>query len=57
MFFNPKFSLIRAKKINGKWKFRFFAPNVPANERPKLNSQGEPIKDSKERGYGANSFK
>ncbi|GAB1415997.1 RIP metalloprotease RseP [Paludibacter sp.] len=47
MFFNPKFSLIRAKKINGKWKFRFFAPNVPANERPKLNSQGEPIKDSK----------
>lgn len=28
-FFNPKFSLMRCKKINGKWKFKFFAPNVP----------------------------
>ena len=28
MFFNPRISLFRAKKINGKWQFRFFAPNV-----------------------------
>ena len=28
MFFNPKFSLIRAKKINGKWQVKVFAPNV-----------------------------
>ena len=29
MFFNPKFSLFRAKKVNGKWRFKFLAPNVP----------------------------
>ena len=28
MFFNYKFSLFRAKKFNGKWHVRFFAPNV-----------------------------
>lgn len=28
-FFNPSFSLMRCKKINGKWQFKFFAPNVP----------------------------
>ena len=28
IFFNPKFSLLRAKKFNGKWHFKFFAPNV-----------------------------
>ncbi|MEI7503685.1 MAG: RIP metalloprotease RseP [Paludibacter sp.] len=41
MFFNPNFSLIRAKKINGKWEVKFFAPNVPANERPKLDADGD----------------
>lgn len=47
MFFNPNFSLIRAKKINGKWDFRFFARNVPANERPKLDADGDAMHDSK----------
>ncbi|HEY6914381.1 MAG TPA: RIP metalloprotease RseP [Paludibacter sp.] len=47
MFFNPNFSLIRAKKINGKWNYKFFAANVPANERPKLNANGSEIVDSK----------
>lgn len=47
MFFNPSFSLVRAKKINGKWQLRFFAKNVPANEREKRNSEGDIILDSK----------
>lgn len=28
LFFNHGFSLMRAKKINGKWQVRFFAPNT-----------------------------
>lgn len=28
MFFNPKFSLFRAKKFDGKWHFAFCAPNT-----------------------------
>jgi len=47
MFFNPNFSLIRAKKINGKWNFKFLAKNVPTNERPKLNAIGNEILDAK----------
>jgi len=47
MFFNPKISLIRAKKINGKWQVKFFAPNVPSKERQKINSEGAGITDSK----------
>ena len=47
MFFNPNFSLIRAKKINGRWTVKLFAKNVPANERPKLTLSGDPIFDSK----------
>lgn len=47
MFFNPGRSLIRAKRINGKWQIRFFAPNVAANERQRKDSGGLPIVDSK----------
>jgi len=47
LFFNPKISLFRAKKINGKWKIKFFAPNVPANERPKRDADGDIILDDK----------
>ncbi|MBQ0118402.1 MAG: site-2 protease family protein [Bacteroidales bacterium] len=32
MFFNPKISLFRAKKFNGKWHFAFFAPNTTEND-------------------------
>ena len=39
MFFNPKISIVRAKKINGKWSVKFFAPNVPPGERQAMNSQ------------------
>ena len=49
MFFNPGFSLVRAKKINGKWQFRFFAKNVPANERVKLDADGDQMVDDKGR--------
>lgn len=47
LFFNPNFSLLRAKKVNGKWQFKFFSKNVPANERPKRDSDGDIITDSK----------
>lgn len=47
MFFNPRFSLIRAKKINAKWDVKFFAPNVPANERQVVNSEGVGMVDAK----------
>ncbi|MFZ4724206.1 MAG: RIP metalloprotease RseP [Paludibacter sp.] len=49
MFFNPNFSLIRAKKINGKWDIKIFAANVPANERPKLDADGDVMVDSKKK--------
>ena len=47
IFFNPQISLVRAKKINGKWQIKFFARNVPANERPKKDEDGETVKNSK----------
>lgn len=47
VFFNPKISLIRAKKILGKWNIRFFAQNVLPNERIKLDSKGEPLMNGK----------
>ena len=28
MFFNPQIALFRAKKVDGKWRFKFFAKNV-----------------------------
>lgn len=52
VFFNPKISLLRAKKINGKWQIRFFAPNVePAavpyldevTKEPKIDKKGNTI--------------
>ena len=49
MFFNPNFSLVRAKRINGRWEVRFLAKNVPANERPKRDADGDIIVDAKGR--------
>lgn len=45
MFFNPQISLLRMKKINGKWQFRFFAPNVPeaAVDTGQTDKKGKPI--------------
>ena len=47
MFFNPNISLIRAKKINGRWDLKLFAKNIPANERPKLDADGDTMHDTK----------
>ena len=47
MFFNPNFSLFRAKKVNGKWNYKFFAKNIPANERPKVDADGDVMHDAK----------
>jgi len=47
LFFNPKKSLVRAKKINGRWYIKFFANNVPANERPKRDEDGDIITNAK----------
>lgn len=49
MFFNPTISLIRAKKINGKWVVKFLSRNVPANERPKRDADGDILVDAKGR--------
>ena len=52
MFFNPRFSLFRAKKVGGRWRFRFFAKNVepamvevedPITHEPKLDKKGRPV--------------
>lgn len=47
MFFNPKFSLVRAKKINGKWQVRFFAPNVEPAMVAEQDAMGNDKKDEK----------
>ena len=47
MFFNPSISLVRFKKINGKWQVKWFAPNVPEAMKPRLDENGVEQKDSK----------
>lgn len=47
LFFNPKISIVRFKKIGGKWRVRWFAPNVPDSAKPKLDEQGNEVKNAK----------
>ena len=47
MFFNPQFVLFRCKKVDGKWRFRFLAPNVPEAVVVQTDVNGEPLKDDK----------
>ena len=47
MFFNPSFSLVRFKKINGKWQVKWLAPNVPDALKPRLEANGNELKDDK----------
>jgi RIP metalloprotease RseP len=47
LFFNPYISLLRCKKIGGKWQFKFFARNVPDMYRKKLDAFGNVVKDEK----------
>lgn len=49
LFFNPTISLVRAKRINGKWQVKFFAKNIPANERPRVDADGHVLVDNKGR--------
>ncbi len=49
MFFNPRFSLFRMKKLGGKWRFRFFAPNVESNMVEMKDEAGNPVLDKKGR--------
>ena len=46
MFFNPYFSIFRCKKINGKWRFKFFARNLSDMEE-QLDAEGKPVLDEK----------
>ena len=43
MFFNPRRSILRAKKINGKWQLKFFAENVLENQKVAMDAQGNPL--------------
>lgn len=47
LFFNPYVSLLRGKKINGKWQVRFFSKNVPDNYRKMVDAYGNEVKDEK----------
>jgi len=42
LFFNPSFSILRAKKIEGRWQFSFFSPAAPEhwNEHPEKTEWG-----------------
>src|SRR5574344_647154 len=47
LFFNPTFSILRAKKIKGKWQVRWFAKNLPDHLQPLLDEDGMPKTDKK----------
>ena len=47
MFFNPKFSLFRIKKVDGKLRVRFLSRNVEDAIVPLSNDDGTPKKDDK----------
>ncbi|HOF15687.1 MAG TPA: RIP metalloprotease RseP [Bacteroidales bacterium] len=46
IFFNPKFSLVKLKKINGKIHYKFFSKNLPDTELV-VDENGNPILDEK----------
>ena len=47
LFFNPRFSIFRAKKINGKWQTKFFSRNLPEHEVQAVDENGVPKTDKK----------
>ena len=51
MFFNPRFSLVRFKKVHGKWRFAFFSKNVP--DRYITHEHIDPITNKKTYTYEA----
>ncbi len=46
IFFNPKFSIFKCKKINGKMHWKFFYKNLPDTEVV-LDEEGNPLLDEK----------
>jgi len=55
IFFNPKFSLVKLKKINGKLHYKFFSKNLPDTELV-VDENGNPILDEKGNKKYKNSF-
>ncbi len=51
MFFNPYFSILRFKKVHGKWRFAWFSKNVP--EKYIEHERIDPITNKKELSYEA----
>lgn len=49
IFFNPRFSLVRLKKINGRLRVRFFAPNVAPSVVERTDEYGNQVFDKKDR--------
>lgn len=48
MFFNPRFSILRAKRFGGKWHVKFFSKNVEPSAVEQIDSvTGEVKKDEK----------
>jgi len=59
LFFNPSVSLVRCKKINGKWHFKFLGKNLPetltetdADGNPVLDEKGKPKQKMLDLQYG-----
>jgi len=44
LFFNPRFSIFRIKKINGKWHFKYFSRN-DTNIRSRYNYEGKEVEE------------
>ncbi|AZB00640.1 RIP metalloprotease RseP [Chryseobacterium joostei] len=43
LFFDPYFSIFSMKKINGKWKYKFFSQNLPDTEVKEVNGKKEEV--------------
>lgn len=51
MFFNPNFSIVRFKKVHGKWRFAWFCKNVP--EKYIEHERIDPVTNKKDVSYEA----
>lgn len=47
LFFNPKFAIVRWKKIDGKWRIKWFSKNWEEYTQPVLDENGYPKLDKK----------
>lgn len=47
LFFNPKFAIVRWKKINGKWRIKWFSKNWEEYSQPVLDENGYQKLDKK----------